>query len=68
MIRQYQEKFKFTAVIVSHDIPDIFNIAQRIVMLDNGVILFEGTNEQLKASQNRTLNAFIQGEEVKESI
>ncbi|MCD4720282.1 MAG: ATP-binding cassette domain-containing protein, partial [Desulfobacula sp.] len=32
MIQEYQEKFGFTAVIVSHDIPEIFNVAQRIAM------------------------------------
>jgi phospholipid/cholesterol/gamma-HCH transport system ATP-binding protein len=62
MIKEYQEQFKFTAVIVTHDIPEIFNISQRIAMLDNGIIKFEGTKEDLFNSDNKILNNFIRGE------
>ncbi len=63
MIKEYQEKFEFTAVIVSHDIPDIFNISQRIAMLDEGIIQFEGSKENVLNSHNIIINAFIRGEE-----
>jgi len=62
MIQEYQEKFGFTAVIVTHDIPEIFNICQRIALLDEGVIRFEGSKEELLNSQNKILNSFIKGE------
>ncbi|MCG8564749.1 MAG: ATP-binding cassette domain-containing protein [Desulfobacterales bacterium] len=61
MIVQYQEQFGFTAVVVSHDIPEIFNIAQRIAMLDQGRISFEGNREDLLNSNDENLNAFVQG-------
>ncbi|MFA5902699.1 MAG: ATP-binding cassette domain-containing protein [Desulfobacula sp.] len=64
MIKEYQEKFEFTAVIVSHDIPDIFNISQRVAMLDEGVIQFEGTKKDVLDSHNTMINAFIRGEEI----
>ena len=63
MIKEYQEKFEFTAVIVSHDIPDIFNISQRIAMLDEGIIQFEGSKKDVLDSQSLIVNAFIRGEE-----
>ncbi len=63
MITKHQQQFGFTTVIVSHDIPEIFNIADRIAMLDDGVIKFEGTEQELYASHNALLNAFIHGEE-----
>ncbi len=63
MIKEYQEKFEFTAVIVSHDIPDIFNISQRIAMLDEGIIKFEGSKENVLNSHSTIVNAFIRGEE-----
>ncbi len=63
MIQSYQEQFGFTAVIVSHDIPEIFDVAQKIAMLDEGKIIFEGTRDQLMGSDNQRLNAFIQGRE-----
>jgi len=64
MIQEYQEKFGFTAVIVSHDIPEIFNVAQRIAMLDDGIIKFEGTKKDILDSHSKILNAFIRGENV----
>jgi len=64
MIKEYQEKFEFTAVIVSHDIPGIFNIAQRIAMLDDGIIKFEGSKNEILDSRSEILNAFIRGDEV----
>ncbi len=62
MIQEYQEQFGFTAIIVTHDIPEIFKISQRIAMLDNGVIQFEGSKEDLLNSQSKILNNFIRGE------
>ncbi len=61
MIQEYQEKFGFTAVIVTHDIPEIFNISQRIALLDEGIIRFEGSKEELFDSQSKILNSFIRG-------
>ena len=63
MIKEYQEKFEFTAVIVSHDIPDIFNISQRIAMLDEGIIQFQGSKQDVLDSHGTILDAFIRGEE-----
>jgi phospholipid/cholesterol/gamma-HCH transport system ATP-binding protein len=63
MIKEYQEKFEFTAVIVSHDIPDIFNISQHVAMLDEGIIQFEGSKNEILDSHSTILNAFIRGDE-----
>lgn len=61
MIHEHQKQFGFTAVIVTHDIPKIFDIAQRIAMLDDGVIKFEGTKEQILSTDNNVVQAFIEG-------
>ncbi len=64
MIKEYQEKFGFTALIVSHDIPQIFDVAQRIAMLDEGMIIIEGTKDEILNSHSDIVNAFIQGKEL----
>ena len=63
MIAQYQKQFGFTAVIVSHDIPEIFNISQHVAMLDQGKIIFEGNKDQVLDSHSGIVNAFINGKE-----
>lgn len=47
MIAQYQKKFNFTAIMVSHEIPDVYFISNRILALYNKTIVFQGTPEEL---------------------
>ena len=62
MISEYQQTFGFTGIMVSHEIPDVFYISQRIAMLDRGRILFQGTPEEIQRSTDPTIRQFIQGE------
>ena len=63
MIADYQRQFGFTGVVVSHEIPDIFYISQRVAMLDEGKIIFEGRPEELQRSANPVIQQFIHGME-----
>ena len=65
MISNYQKQFGFTGVLVSHEIPDVFYISQRIVMLDEGVIVFEGRPDEIERSSNPDVIKFIRGMERK---
>lgn len=48
MIAQYQRKFGFTAILVSHEIPDVYFISNRILALYDRTIVFQGTPEELE--------------------
>lgn len=48
MIAQYQRKFGFTAILVSHEIPDVYFISNRILALYDRRIVFQGTPEELE--------------------
>lgn len=61
MIADYQKQFGFTGVVVSHEIPDIFYISQRIAMLNNGRIIFEGTPAEILESPDAEVQQFIHG-------
>ncbi|RJP83129.1 MAG: ATP-binding cassette domain-containing protein [Desulfobacteraceae bacterium] len=63
MISGYQKRFGFTGIIVSHEIPDIFYISQRILMLDEGNIIFRGTPAEIKNEQNPIVREFIKDQE-----
>ena len=52
MIAQYRKKFEFTAILVSHEIPDIFFISNRILALYDRRIVFQGTPEELEAFEH----------------
>ena len=61
MIHEYQQQFGFTAVIVTHDLPEIFEIAQRVAMLDNGKITFEGTLDDVFSHHGKVIDDFVKG-------
>src|SRR5207248_1182134 len=46
LIRKMHNTFGFTGVMVSHDIPEVFKISDRVAMLANGVIAEVGPTEQ----------------------
>jgi phospholipid/cholesterol/gamma-HCH transport system ATP-binding protein len=45
MVAEYKMKFGFTAVLISHDIPDVFYISNRILALYDKKIVFQGAPE-----------------------
>jgi phospholipid/cholesterol/gamma-HCH transport system ATP-binding protein len=61
LIRETHTKFGFTAVVVSHEIPEIFDIAQNVAMLYQGEILQHGTPEEIQASTHPVVKQFISG-------
>ena len=63
MIAEYQKTFGFTGVMVSHEIPDVFYICQRIAMLDRGRIVFEGSPREIQDSAEPVIRQFIRGQE-----
>jgi phospholipid/cholesterol/gamma-HCH transport system ATP-binding protein len=48
MIAEYKKKIGFTAVLISHEIPDVFFISNRILALWDKKIVFEGTPEEME--------------------
>jgi phospholipid/cholesterol/gamma-HCH transport system ATP-binding protein len=61
MILDYQKRFGFTGIVVSHEIPDIFFISDHMAMLDEGRIIFEGNSEDIQQSTNPIVQQFIHG-------
>jgi len=52
----------FTAVIVSHEIPEIFSLATHVAMLHGGVIVATGTPAEIQASPDPVVQQFITGQ------
>ena len=61
LILDAHKRFGFTAVVVSHEIPEIFDIAQTVAMLDNGIIVEHNSPEAIMASANPVIRQFITG-------
>jgi len=61
LILDAHKSFGFTAVVISHEIPEIFDIAQTVAMLHEGVIVEHGSPEAIMASANPVVRQFITG-------
>jgi phospholipid/cholesterol/gamma-HCH transport system ATP-binding protein len=62
LIRELHQRLRFTAVMVSHEIPEIFQIADSIAMLHEGRIVEVGASAVIQASANPIVQQFIRGE------
>jgi phospholipid/cholesterol/gamma-HCH transport system ATP-binding protein len=61
LIMKTHKKYGFTGVIISHEIPDIFEVADRVAMLHNGIIVEIGTPDEIRNSPNPAVRQFITG-------
>ena len=61
LIRRLQKKLHATSIVVTHDMKTAFHTADRIAFLHEGVIYFEGTTQELRASKDPVLLDFVEG-------
>lgn len=54
-----QGKFGYTAIIVSHDIPKVFNLADQVVVLNRGKLVTFASPEEIQLSQIPEIQAFV---------
>ncbi len=62
LIARTQQAFGFTGVVVSHTIPQVFDISDYVAILANGVIEEAKTAKEFIASTNPIVQQFIRGE------
>jgi phospholipid/cholesterol/gamma-HCH transport system ATP-binding protein len=61
LIVHVRDTLGVTSVVVSHTIPSIFRIADRIAMLYDGRFEAVGTPEEMRNSSNEVVRQFIEG-------
>jgi len=59
MIADYRERFGFTALLVSHDIPEVFEVSDRVAWLDEGTIKFFGPPSEINPGMENALSGFL---------
>ncbi len=62
LIRELADKLGVTAIVVSHDPPSIFGVADRVAFLYQGVVHVAATPAELRASSDPIVQQFIQGQ------
>jgi phospholipid/cholesterol/gamma-HCH transport system ATP-binding protein len=60
LILKLRNVFRMTIVVVTHELASVFLISDYIIMLDAGNVLFTGTLDELKASENPRIRMFLE--------
>lgn len=61
LILDLHRLFHFTAIVVSHEIPEIFSLVSHVAMLHKGSIIAAGTVDEVQASPDPVVQQFISG-------
>ncbi|MFO8032751.1 MAG: ATP-binding cassette domain-containing protein [Desulfohalobiaceae bacterium] len=59
MITENQKQFGFTSILVSHDVPDVFYISNRVAVLEEGKVLFQGSSRELERFEHQVVHDFL---------
>ncbi len=61
LIVRMSEELGVTGLVITHDMKSAFRISDRVAMLYDGRIRFEGTAEQIQATDDPIVKGFIEG-------
>lgn len=61
LIIKLADELTITSVVVTHDLASAYKVADRIAMLHDGVIIFHGTPDEVRNTDNAIVRQFIEG-------
>ncbi len=59
LIIETNRSLSITSIVVTHDMVSAFRVGDRIAMLSNGIIVFEGTPQEFQKSKNAAVTEFL---------
>jgi phospholipid/cholesterol/gamma-HCH transport system ATP-binding protein len=62
LVRHTQQSFGLTAVMVSHDVPQVFEVSDRVAFMHLGKIELTGSVAEVLASDNEHFRRFLAGQ------
>lgn len=60
LILKLRNVFGITIVAVTHELPSVFTIADYVIMLDAGEVIFSGVIDELRRSENERIRMFLE--------
>jgi phospholipid/cholesterol/gamma-HCH transport system ATP-binding protein len=61
LIEELHQRLRFTGIIVTHALAEVFRIVDRVAMLHEGIIVAEGRPEKILSSENPIVHQFVTG-------
>ncbi|ANU37531.1 Zinc import ATP-binding protein ZnuC [Vibrio scophthalmi] len=62
LIRNLNQALAITAIVVSHDVPEVMSIADWVYILANGQVIASGTPEELRTNPDPQVQQFLVGD------
>ena len=62
LIKKTHDDSGYTALMVSHDIPEVFRVADFVAMIHRGRIIAHGTSAEIQAHTDPLVQAFLHGD------
>ncbi|MGE5840983.1 MAG: ABC transporter ATP-binding protein [Deltaproteobacteria bacterium] len=59
LIDECHKRLQFSGIVVTHEVPKIFEIVNKVVMLHEGKVIFSGTPEEILSSVDETVQTFV---------
>jgi phospholipid/cholesterol/gamma-HCH transport system ATP-binding protein len=61
LIKLSRERWKFTGIVISHELPEVFQVSDRVVMLLQGEVIFDARPKDMQRSSDPRVVQFLQG-------
>ena len=61
LIRTLQRELEVTSIVVTHDIKSAYHVGNRIAMLHEGGIIYSGTPDEVRRSDDPVIRQFVEG-------
>lgn len=61
LINACKNQWGFTGLVISHELPEVFQVSDRVAMILRGEIIIEGTPADLMASPDPAVQQFLNG-------
>jgi len=62
LIIELSEKLKITSIVVTHDMQSVAKVADRVVMLHEGQMIYSGTVSELQTTDHKVVKQFVNAE------
>jgi phospholipid/cholesterol/gamma-HCH transport system ATP-binding protein len=61
LINACKNQWGFTGLVISHELPEVFQVSERVAMILGGKIIAEGTPAEMIASTDPAVQQFLNG-------
>lgn len=68
LIIKLQRELAVTSIVVTHDMHSVFRVADRIVMLNDAKLVFDGTRMEIRHSQDPAVRHFVEGKATQKEL